>query len=455
MFDFQKAIADLVRHPSVSTDPAFAEGMLAARDELAALFTGLGLVVEIVPTERHPVLLARRTGPDSWPHVVIYGHYDVQPPDPLDQWESPPFEPTFRKGRLYGRGAADNKGPMMVHIAAVAELLEAHKDLPLRITFLIEGEEEIGSPSLPAVLQQYQDSLRGDFILLSDTLSPSNEQVAITTSLRGMVSMEVVVDGPRVDLHSGMFGGAVLNPIKVLADLCSSLHDAEGHVAVPGFYEGIQTPAQWERDEIRRLPESEESIARFCGVPATWSIPGRTAMESPRLDPTLEFNGIWGGYMGKGDKTIVPARAGVKISCRLIADQDPERIEQLIRQTLTERCPPEVRLSFTKGHSGLPYSVVPPDRPNTPPDQNPQLANAFRAAHAAVDEIFGMPPLYLREGGSIPIIGTLKNRLNMDSLMLAMGTPENNLHSPNESVDLAMLAKGIKVSRRILSSFIS
>jgi acetylornithine deacetylase/succinyl-diaminopimelate desuccinylase-like protein len=452
MFDPAEKIKELVRQPSVSTDPAFAEGMQGAREVLESLFGDMGLAVETVSTPRHPVILARREGPAEWPHVLIYGHYDVQPPDPLDLWETPAFEPTMKGKRLYGRGAADNKGPMMAHIAAVARLLEEDPSLPLRITFLIEGEEEIGSPSLPAVLESHKESLTGDFVLLSDTLNPTADQVAIPTGLRGMVTLEFTLTGPKSDIHSGLFGGAVFNPIQAMAELCASLHDADGRINVPGFYDGILQPADWEADEIAKLPTGDPEMAAFTGVPALRPVTGRTGMEATRLEPTLEFNGIYGGYTGEGDKTIVPSTATVKISCRLIANQKPERIEQLLMQTLQDRCPPEIRIAFKKGHSGVPYSVVPPGRPNTPADQNPHLAKAFAVCHAAVTESYGKPPLYLREGGSIPIIGEIRNVLGMDSLMLGLGTAENNLHAPNESFDLDALEKTIAISQSILKA---
>jgi len=451
MFEPLEVIKSLIRCPSVSTDPAFLDGMGQARDVLTCLFTDMGLEVECVETPRHPVVIARRTGPASWPHVVIYGHYDVQPPDPLDLWETPAFEPTLRGTRLYGRGAADNKAPLMVHVSAVAQLLEAHPDLPLRLTFLVEGEEEIGSPNLPKVLTERQAGLRGDFVLLSDTLNPSNEQVAITTGIRGMMTCEITLTGPDSDLHSGMYGGAVRNPIQALTALCASLHNADGRVNVPGFYDAVLESAAWEQEEVQRLGISDEAFCKSIGIPAPSTPGNRPPMEAIRYEPTLEFNGIGGGYQGKGEKTIIPSRAFAKISCRLVANQEPGDIRDKLFATLRERCPSGVRLELSEGHHGPAYSVVPPGRENTPADQNPQLARAFQACHEAVTTTFGRPPLYLREGGSIPIIGIIRDILGMDSLMLGMGTSENRLHSPNESFDTAILDRGIAVSRSILA----
>lgn len=450
MFDPIAAIQDFIRHPSVSTDPAYRAGMEGARDYMAGLLGQLGLQVEILPTPLHPVILAHRPGPAEWPHVIIYGHYDVQPADPFELWHSQPFEPVIKGNRLYGRGAADNKGPLMVHVAAVARLLEKMPDLPLRLTFLIEGEEEIGSPSFPQILKDYRERLQADFVLLSDTLSPSTEQIALTTALRGIVTLEVEVTGPVRDLHSGIFGGAVMNPIVALSRICASLHDEHGRVTVPGFYDGVAETHDWERAEIARLAPGLPAMREALGVPAFYTVDDVPATEATRLWPTLEFNGIGGGYQGEGSKTIIPSRAFCKISCRLVANMDADDIAEKVCAAIEERCPPEVTLRITRGHHGNPYRVVPPHRPDTAPDLNPALARAFDAADEGVRTHFPHPPLYLREGGSVPIIGDLKRTLGLDSLMLGMFTPVDNLHSPNESFDLEMFQRGIGVSENIL-----
>lgn len=451
-FDPFAALREFIRHASVSADPAFSSGMDGARQFLTDLLNDQGFKVEVVPTPLHPIILAQREGPADWPHVVIYGHYDVQPPDPLDLWKSPAFTPEEREGRLYGRGAADNKGPLMVHIAAVQSLLAEIPDLPLRITFLIEGEEEIGSPSFGPFLEKYRERLQADFVLLSDTGSPRPDQIVITTGLRGIICIEAEVSGPLSDLHSGIHGGAVENPIRALAKLCASLHDDDGRVNIPGFYDAVVDVEPWEREEILRLGQSEEDYARFLGIPA-WGTPaGFTPFEAVRLQPTLEYNGIGGGYQGEGSKTIIPAKARVKISCRLVGHQDPAKIQDLVIRTLHERCPQGVRLSCKPSHSGAPYVVVPPDRPNTPADQNPNLAKAFRAADAAIERFFGNRPLYLREGGSVPIIADLKTKCGLDSVMIGLFLPDDNLHAPNESFHLGVMKNGIEVSREVLRS---
>jgi acetylornithine deacetylase/succinyl-diaminopimelate desuccinylase-like protein len=452
MFDPVEIIKELVRHPSVSSDPDFAEGMQGTRDVLTKLFEDMALEVEVVKTSLHPVILAKRKGPESWPHVIIYGHYDVQPPDPLDLWESPAFEPTMKGTRLYGRGVADNKGPLMVHVTSVYRLLQENPNLPLRITFLIEGEEEMGSPSLPEVLQSHSEVLRGDFILLSDTLNPTADQVAINTGIRGMLSFEVQVTGPNRDLHSGGFGGAIYNPVQALTEICASLHLPDGRINVPGFYDPVISPAEWEKEEVAKLPVDDEDLRQSVGVKKLFMANNRTGMEAIRYEPTLEINGIGGGYQGVGDKTIIPSKAFAKITCRLVANQNPKTIRDLVFATIRDRCPEEVSLEIIEYHDGLPYSVVPPGKSNTPADQNPHLAKAFTACDKAVDEVFGQPPLYLRGGGSIPIIGELNRVLGMDCIMLGFGTEDNNLHSPNESLDLAYFEKTVSVSKAILTA---
>jgi len=444
-------ISEYTRFPSVSTDPAFASGMEGARDYAAKLLAAAGLAVEIVKTPLHPIVLGRRAGPAEWPHVVIYGHYDVQPADPLDQWTTPPFEPAVRDGRLFARGAADNKGPHTVGILALTRLLARRPDLPLRVTFLLEGEEEIGSPSFPEFLRARAAELReADFVLLSDTGSPSAEQIVVTTGLRGIAGFELQLTGPRTDLHSGLHGGAVFNPVQALAEICASLHNADGSVNVPGFYDGVEPPAAWEREELRKFPLTEESYREFLGVDALYAQPGVTPIEATRYAPTLEFNGIGGGYQGGGSKTIIPARAFAKITCRLVPGQDAEDIIRKVTGAVLARVPAGVRAEVKVMQGNNAYCVVPPRRPNTPAGQNPVLARAFDAAAAAVTEAFGRAPLFLREGGSVPIIGDIKRVTGLDSLMLGLFTPESNLHAPDESIELSIITRGIAAYELLL-----
>ncbi len=451
MFDPVEKLKEFIRCPSVSADPKFAAGMRGAQEFVSGLLGSMGFAVEVVKTDLHPIILGHRGGDASWPHVIIYGHYDVQPADPLHLWQSPAFEPTIRGHRMYGRGAADNKGPLLTHLAAVAQLLEQHPALPLRITFLVEGEEEMGSPSFLPFLQRYQQTLQdADFVFLSDTGIPHEQQMVITAGLRGLVTLEVEAIGPTSDLHSGLHGGVLLNPIQALVDLCASLHTPDGRVNIPGFYDDVLEVEPWERAELAKLGGREEDYLKFLGIDAFHTPPGVTPFEAVRFYPTLEFNGIGGGYQGEGGKTVIPSRAFVKISCRLVANQSPEKMKVLLEQTIAARAPRGVQLRIIAGHTGRPYVVVPPGRTNTPPDQSPVLARMFRATDAAVAEVWGKAPLYLREGGSVPIIGEIKRVLGLDSVMMGLFLPQDNLHAPNESFDLEIMKKGIETSRRIL-----
>ncbi len=456
MFDPIEALKEFIRHPSVSADPAFADGMRGAREFVAGLLASLGFKVEVVKTDLHPIILAERTGPATWPHVIIYGHYDVQPADPLNLWTSPAFEPEVRAGRLYGRGSADNKGPLLTHIAAVARLLARKPDLPLRITFMIEGEEEMGSPSFSAFLERYRERLKqADFVFLSDTGIPTPDQIVITCGLRGLVLCDVEVTGAKTDLHSGLHGGVLRNPIQALAEVCASLHTPDGRVNIPGFYDDVLDVEPWEREQLVKLGGNAEQYRSFLGIPAFHTPPGYTPFEAVRFLPTLEFNGIMGGYQGEGTKTVIPSKALVKISCRLVANQKPARIRELLYRTISERMPKDVTFRIIDQHEGTPYVVVPPHRSNSPKDQSPVLARAFDAADDAIAQVFGRPPLYLREGGSIPIIADIKRVLGLDSVMMGLFLPEDNLHAPNESFHLGVMEKGMRASEQILEQVAS
>ncbi|MGH7995531.1 MAG: M20/M25/M40 family metallo-hydrolase, partial [Opitutaceae bacterium] len=304
MFDPVEKLKEFIGQPSVSTDSKHAEGMRGAREFVADLLRELGFAVEIAPSPRHPLVFAQRGGDPGWPHVAIYGHYDVQPADPAALWKTPPFEATVVDGRIYGRGAADNKGPLLANIAAVARLLEDDPGIPLRITFLVEGEEEIGSPSFPSFLGRYRDRLKeADFVYLSDTQSPRADQVAITCGMRGLALFDLQVIGPNMDLHSGLHGGVLRNPIQALAEICAGLHAPDGRVDVPGFYEGIRPVEDWERAEVGKLGLDEAAYREFLGVDALHMPPGFSPAEAIRFQPTLEFNGVGGGYQGEGSKT--------------------------------------------------------------------------------------------------------------------------------------------------------
>jgi acetylornithine deacetylase/succinyl-diaminopimelate desuccinylase-like protein len=438
-----EALTEYVRCPSVSADSAYADGLDAARAFAAGQLTALGFEVEIVETPKHPIILAERGGDPSWPCVLIYGHYDVQPADPFDLWESPAFEPRVRNGRIFARGAADNKGPQIVHMTALGRVLEKHPDLPLRIKYLIEGEEEIGSPSFKGFLSKYKDRLEADMVLVSDTGSPSPEQLVITTGLRGLAGFEVKVKGPKSDLHSGVHGGSVMNPLQALMQICSSLHNPDGRVNVPGFYDDVLPVYQWEQDELSRLPTTLDQYQEFLGVPQFHCAEGYNPFEAIRFGPTLEFNGVGGGYQGEGKKTVIPSEAFAKISCRLVPNQRGKEIAELVMQTIRNRCPASVTVEITDPEMGDPYLVVPPGRENTPGDISPFFARAFERAELAIEGAFGTKPIYLREGGSIPIISDLKDVVGLDSLLIGLFTPEDNLHAPNESFHLGILEKAV------------
>ncbi|MBT3668499.1 MAG: M20/M25/M40 family metallo-hydrolase [Opitutae bacterium] len=436
------ALRQYVEFPSVSADSKFANGVIGARDFACDRLKELGFDVNLISTPIHPIILGTRGDP-SWPRLVIYGHYDVQPPDPLDLWSSDPFIAVERDGRLYGRGAADNKGPQVVHMAALARVLRDIPDYPLHITYLIEGEEEIGSPSFRGFLEDHKSKLQGDLLLVSDTGSPGPEQLVVTTGLRGLSALEVKVFGPKQDLHSGVHGGALLNPLQALMHVCASLHDNDGRVTVPGFYDAVRPPEQWERYELSKLPTTEEEYARFLGVADFFPPPGYSSLEAIRFCPTLEFNGVGGGYQGEGSKTVIPAEAFAKITCRLVPDQKSDDIAEKVKKAIIQACPDAVRVEVDIKGGGDPYVVIPPGMPGSTGNETELMKKAFRIAEECIDRGFGSKPIFLREGGSIPIIQDLKEVAGLDSLMIGLFTNEDNLHAPDESFHLGIMERAI------------
>jgi acetylornithine deacetylase/succinyl-diaminopimelate desuccinylase-like protein len=448
MFDAEKAVADFVRFGSVSADPSAKAGMDGAVRFLSELLRRhCGCEVEVVPTPGHPVVIGRRGGDPAWPHVVVYGHYDVQPQDPLDEWNTPPFEPVVKNGFMYGRGTADDKGPLMVHIAAFAKLLEADPGFPVRATFLVEGEEEVGSVNLAAVMEAKKEELAGDFVLMSDTNNAGPDDATITTGLRGLACLEVILRGPKQDLHSGINGGPVMNPIRALAKLCAGLHDEKGRVTIPGFYDAVRPALDWEKAELARMGDDVEAYKKLLGVPAFVTPEGYGVFESRSFGPTLEYNGITGGYQGPGSKTIIPAKASVKISCRLVPDQKGEAILDLVDKAIRERCPQGVTMEIIHHSAGDPYVVLPPHLSGEGLDS--AKARAFAAADREVRASFGNPPHYLREGGSVPILSDIRRILGMDALMLGVALPDSCMHSPNENLSLEVFRRCTKVSEAI------
>lgn len=451
MFDPIEKLKEYVRHASVSADPNFKSGMVGAQEFVAGLLKEIGFTVEVVPTALHPVIVAKHAGDPKFPHVIIYGHYDVQPPDPLDQWKTKPFEPTIIGERIYGRGTADNKGPLMVHISAVARLLEANPKLPLAITFVIEGEEEIGSKNFKTFLLANKSKLCGDFIYMSDNGILTPDQMIITVGLRGMLALEVELTGPKSDLHSGMHGGVLMNPLQALAELAASLHSPDGRVNIPGFYDQVVEPEAWERGELKKVGLDASAYAKFLGITEFHTPPGYNPFEAIRFLPTLEFNGFSGGYQGAGTKTVIPSKASCKITCRLVPNQTPANMKDRVIKAIQARCPKGVTMKITEQHNATPYVVIPPDRSNTPKDQSPALAACFRAVDKAATQVFGKPPIYLREGGSVGLLADLKEVLGLDAVMMGLFLPEDNLHAPNESFHLGVMKKGIDASERVLA----
>lgn len=427
-------LCDYVRIPSVSAQPAHKADVAACADWLAALCRKIGLDTRVHPTAGNPIVLARtpRRGKPRRPHFLVYGHYDVQPAEPFELWAGPPFEPRIEGNVLYGRGASDNKGQHLAHLKAVEAWLRTGSELPCDLTFLIEGEEEVGSGNLVPFLSQRRKELRCDAVVISDTGMPSRELPALTYALRGVVALELKVRGPSRDLHSGIFGGSLENPAMALCQLLGSLRDKHGRITVPGFYDDVRPLTRHERQQLARLPYHERSYARFLGVPELFGERGYTAWERRSARPTLEINGLTSGYQGEGSKTIVPAVASAKLTMRLVPDQRPQRIAQLMRRHLKQACPPGVRLEVEPGHGGAPYLLDP---------ENP-LAHA---ALAALKQAFRRDPVLLREGGSIPIVNDFKRVLGVETLLLGLALPDDNPHSPNEKFDLRNFADGMRL----------
>ena len=440
-FDPLETLISYLRFPSVSTDKEFHEGMKDARNFVGGLLENMGFSVELIETEFHPVILAERFVGEDLPHIVLYGHYDVQPADPLDLWDSAAFEPEIRNGRIYGRGSADNKGPTIVHMSALQEVLSEQPDLALNITYVIEGEEEMGSPSMPKFFDRYSERLsKADMMFVSDTGSPTTDQIVITTALRGLVELEIKVKGPKSDLHSGIYGGAVYNPLHALSEIIASLHNEDGSVNIPGFYDGVSKIEQWERDELKRYPLNLEEYQSMLEVPGFYEPRGFSPLEAVRFEPTLEINGMGGGYQGEGTKTIIPSEAFAKITCRLVAEQKGDEVQNHVIKAIEERCPQGVKLEVRRGCFANAYSVIPPNKSEAVECSN-FLKNAFSVTDLAIQKQFGKSPLYLREGGSIPVIADFKNRAGLDAIMVGLFTPKDNLHAPNESFDIELMQK--------------
>ena len=426
-----------LRFPSISADPARAPSMQACAEWLHGKFTRMGFTSRLVPIPGPPVVIARRAVSSAKKTVLIYGHYDVQPVDPLPLWRHPPFEPFLENGLVYARGATDNKGQTMAHILG-AEAAWGRGEPPVNLIFLLEGEEEIGSPHFGAFLEAHREELACDTVIVSDTSMIAPDFPAITCGLRGIACLEVKVTGPSVDLHSGVFGGAVANPATELARLLARLHDRDGRVAVPGFYEAVAPVSPVELASWRTLPSYDAELLASTGSPAAAGESGYSARERVWSRPTAEINGLSSGYQGPGSKTIVPREAVAKLSFRLVSNQKPREIADQVAAFLSSCAPAAVKVEVTYDHGGDPYLAA-PDGPG------------ISAAREALREIFGREPALVREGLSIPTVSLFKRILGRDTLLIGLGLPDCAAHSPNESFPLRNLEQGIALHRTLLN----
>ena len=428
---FLDELFELLRFPSVSANPKFKADMLKTAEYVAGKLKTAGAdQVEICSTAGYPIVYAEKIIDASLPTVLVYGHYDVQPPDPLDLWKTPPFEPTIRDEKIYARGACDDKGQFYMHVKAF-ELMINTKTLPCNIKFMIEGEEEVGSSNLGIFVSENKERLKADVVLISDTSMISLEHPSLETGLRGLSYVEVEVTGPDRDLHSGVYGGAVANPATILAKLIASMHDDNNHITIPGFYDDVIELTEKEREMLNRAPYNESDYKFDLKVDDLWGEKGYTTVERTGTRPTLEVNGIWGGYIGEGAKTVLPSKAFAKISMRLVPNQQSDKITRLFKDYFESIAPKSVKVKVTPHHGGEPV-VTPTD------------SIAYKAAQKAILESFGKEPIPTRGGGSIPIVALFEKELGIKTVLMGFGLDSDNLHSPNEKFDIANFYKGIE-----------
>ncbi|HET6566903.1 MAG TPA: dipeptidase [Rhodothermales bacterium] len=429
---FVGELEDWLRIPSISTESQHAGDVRKAAEWLADDLRRVGVLrVEVMPTKGHPIVYAEHAVDSSKPTVLVYGHYDVQPPDPLDLWHSPPFEPVVKDHTLFARGSSDDKGQVFMHVKAAEAYLQGGEDLPVNLKFIVEGEEENGSDNLAPFIEEHRDLLKADVVLISDTSMFAPGVPSITYGLRGLAYVEVILTGPNRDLHSGVYGGAVENPINVLCKLIAGLHDAQHGVAIPGFYDDVRPLTDEERSNYRALPFDKEEWKASIGVEAVRTEEGYGILEATSARPALDVNGIWGGYQGEGAKTVLPAKAGAKISMRLVPDQRPGEVVEKLRRYFESRIPDTVTLEFRDLHGGHP-SITPLDSP------------AMQAAKRAMQEVYGREPLFTREGGSIPVVADFKRILGIDTVLFGFGLDSDAIHSPNEHFGLDRFKQGIE-----------
>ena len=428
---FLAELFELLRIPSVSADSRHKADVRKAADYIVQKLKDAGAdKVELCETKGHPIVYGEKMVDPKLPTVLVYGHYDVQPPDPLELWNTHPFEPTVRDGKIYARGACDDKGQMYMHIKAF-EILMKHNLLSGNIKFMIEGEEEVGSDNLGTFVKENKVKLKADVILISDTSIISLDQPSITAGLRGLSYMEVEVTGPNRDLHSGVYGGAVANPANVLSKMIASLHDENGRVNIPHFYDKVAALSQADRDALNKAPFDLEEYKKELGIDEISGEAGYTTLERTGTRPTLDVNGIWGGYSGEGAKTVLPSKASAKISMRLVPNQRPDEITELFTKHFISIAPKTVKVKVTAHHGGEP-AVTPTD------------SKAFKAAAKAFEEVWGKTPIPTRDGGSIPIVALFKKELGLDTVLMGFGLDTDALHSPNEHYGIKNFLIGIE-----------
>lgn len=433
---FQDELCQLLRIPSVSAMSTHKEDVRRAASWVLAQFQSLGFQSELIETDGHPIVYAESAKVPGAPTVLVYGHYDVQPPDPLGEWISPPFEPTVRDGNLYARGSTDDKGQMFTHIKSAEAWIKTVGRLPLNLKYVIEGEEEVGSANLDAFVDRHHDRLACDIIVISDTSQFAPGQPAITYGLKGIAYFELRLTGPSQDLHSGVFGGAVTNPANALVRMLTALVNERGQVQLPGFYDDVLPVTDAERVAMRKLGFDEQEFMRQLGVDALSGEEGYTTLERRWARPTCDINGLTSGYQGEGAKTVLPARASAKFSFRLVPNQDPHQVAESLQAFLAARVPPGIKMELISFH-GAPGVVVPLDSPY------------MEAAAKAIAAGFGRRPVFIREGGSIPVVSTFHDKLGVDTLLLGWGQNDDNTHSPNEKFCLADFHRGIKASAHL------
>jgi acetylornithine deacetylase/succinyl-diaminopimelate desuccinylase-like protein len=438
-------LKEFLRLPSVSTNPEHQPDMIRCATWLADQLKFAGFDVKVEPTGGHPVVLAKNRHQAGRPTVLVYGHYDVQPPEPLELWTSPPFEPTVRKNEagvdaIYARGAVDDKGQVWAHVEALTAW-QAHGGVPVNVTLLIEGEEEIGSDHLEAFVRDRKDDLKADIAVISDTDQFARGLPAITYGLRGLCYAEVFITGPDHDLHSGLYGGAVPNPANILCEFVAGLHDSDGRVTIPGFYDDVVPLTSAERDTWRKLPFNEANFARSVGIPTGSGEVGYSSLERKWARPTCDVNGLTAGYQGPGAKTVIASTASAKISMRLVPNQDPAKIQRAFEKALHDRLPQNVKHEIKWYGASAPV-LVPIDSPPTK-----LAANALATG-------FGTQPTFMREGGSIPVVGLLKSVLGLDTLLIGFGLDDDRVHSPNEKFDLDCLHGGTRTAAALYAELV-